>query len=431
MHDDIKAVSAVPEKDHNNNDIKPTEGHDSFHTPEEVAAHDGNGKIDGNPDNKIEGDVPQVKDKPLKPTGLNHTGPKKHRFWPLNKKQWIIAGSSVAVLAIIVGGIVFVASRHKPTVATITRQQVHVTTPVKSNTVPSTLSGLPVNPSANARPITAVMIENTPAARPQSGLSQAGVVFEALTEGGISRFMALYQDQTPTNVGPVRSVRPYYIDWALGFDAPIAHDGGSPLALSDLTAWGAKNLDQMYNPGPYTRISSRPAPHNLYASIPGLISLEASNGWTSSNYNGWPRKADAPSKNPNAANIVFNLSYSTYNVQYTYDTATNSYNRNEDGAPQIDANNNQQLSPKVVIGMIVPYSLGPLDSSNAYYSVYQTIGTGQAYVFQDGTVTIGTWSKTSANAPLQFLDSSGQPIKLNAGQTWITALKSNQELTYN
>ena len=81
--------------------------------------------------------------------------------------------------------------------------------------------------------------------------------------------------------------------------------------------------------------------------------------------------------------------------------------------------------------MIVPYSLGPLDSSNAYYSVYQTIGTGQAYVFQDGTVTIGTWSKTSANAPLQFLDSSGQPIKLNAGQTWITALKSNQELTYN
>ena len=429
MHEDIKLVPPVPEKDQNNDDINPSESHNSFHTPEEIAAHD-----DGDKSNKSQArleDNPKVAEEAMKPTVSHHGNPKKHRFWPLSKKQWIIVGSVVAVLAIIIGSLVYTASRHKPVVATITRQQVHTAPTVKSNTVASTLSGLPVNPSANARPITAVMVENTPEARPQSGLSQAGVVFEALTEGGISRFMALYQDQTPTNVGPVRSVRPYYIDWALGFDAPIAHDGGSPQALSDLTAWGAKNLDQMYNPGPYTRISSRPAPHNLYASIPGLISLEASNGWTSSNFSGWPRKTDAPSKNPNAANIVFNLSYSTYNVQYTYDASTNSYNRNEDGAPQVDANNNQQLSPKVVIGMVVPYSLGPLDSSNANYSVYQTIGSGQAYVFQDGSVTIGTWSKASANAPLKFLDSSGQPLKLNAGQTWITALKSNQELTYN
>ncbi len=407
---------------------EPSEKNQPFHTPEELAAHDNISLDDAKDSVKA---TPIEERVPTKPLALNHKTGKKHRFWPLSKKQWLIGGVIVVVLLAAIGGIIYAAQRHKPVVATISRKQVEKAAPIKTDTVPSTLSGLPVNPSANARPITAVMVENTPAARPQSGLSQAGVVFEALTEGGISRFMALFQDQTPTNVGPVRSVRPYYIDWALGFDAPIAHDGGSPEALADLTAWGAKNLDQMFNPGPYTRIASRPAPHNLYASIPGLISLEASKGWTSSSFTGWPRKADSPSKTPNAANIIFNLSYSTYNVQYTYNASTNSYNRNEDGAPQVDANTNQQLSPKVVIGMIVPYSLGALDSTNAYYSVYQTIGSGQAYVFQDGSVTIGTWNKASANAPLQFLTASGQPLKLNAGQTWITALKSNQQLTYN
>jgi len=114
----------------------------------------------------------------------------------------------------------------------------------KPTTEASKLTGVQVDPAVNQRPTTAVMIENSTAARPQSGLDQAGVVFEAIAEGGITRFEAIYQDSQPAYLGPVRSVRPYYIQWALGFDAAIAHVGGSPEALSDIKTWNAKDLDQ-------------------------------------------------------------------------------------------------------------------------------------------------------------------------------------------
>lgn len=391
-----------------------------FKTPEEVAAHD-TGQEETGPANQIISSRSDIA-KPAK---------KSHKFWPPSKKQWLIYSLILLALVLIGGGIFLATQKNKPITINVPKKIIPKKTAPITNTVPSTLSGLQVSPSVNQRPITAVMIENLPPARPQSGLSQAGVVIEALTEGGITRFIAFYQDQLAPSVGPIRSVRPYFLDWALGFDAPLAHVGGSPTALAEIPTLGVKNLDYMYYPSYYTRISSRPAPHNVYTSISRLMSLEASNGWTSSSFTGWARKPDSPSKTPNATNINFNISYSTYNVNYTYNAATNSYNRSEGGAPQIDANTGKQLSPKVVIGMIVPWSQGSLDSSNAYYSVYKNVGSGQAYVFQDGTLTLGQWNKASPQAPLTFTDQNGQPLKLNAGQTWITALASSNEIKYN
>lgn len=410
MHDDIR-VPAAPAAD------PPKET--TFETPDQVAAHD------EAPDMTIDMADEEEKEEPL--AFSPQQTKTKRKFWPPTKKQWLIAAAVVVVLGI-GGAVAALALRHKPiTNYAATKPPAKAQT---SNLVPSTLSGLPVNPSVNKSPITAVMIENTPDARPQAGLSQAGVVFEALTEGGITRFMALFQDQLPTNVGPVRSARPYFIDWALGFDAPYVHDGGSPQGLSDIQSLGVKNIDYLDYPAYFTRVSSRPAPHNLYTSIPGLIKLEASNGWTSSNYSGWPRKTDAPASSPSVTSINFNLSYSTYAVNYAYDAQTNSYNRSEGGAAQTDANSGKQLSPKVVIGMVVPWSQGSLDTSDAYYSVYSDIGSGEALVFQDGGLTIGQWNKASAGAPLTFTTSSGAPLKLDAGQTWITALASASEASY-
>ncbi len=413
MHNDIRVMPPVPEVD----SPKPTHNH--FQTPEEVAAHD----------NVMQPESPLQHESIPIAAAVKHK--KQRKFWPPSRKQLIIC-SSVVLGLLLIGGGMFLAFRHnRPVTVNIPRKIVPPKAAPVSNTVPSTLTGLPVAPSVNQRPITAVMIENLPPARPQSGLSQAGVVIEALTEGGITRFIAFFQDQLAANVGPIRSARPYYLDWALGFDAPLAHVGGSPTALAEIPALGVKNLDYMFYPGYYTRITSRPAPHNVYTSISRLMSLEASLGWTSSSFTGWARKADSPSKNPNATNIDFTLSYSTYNVSYSYSPSTNSYNRSEGGAPQIDANTGKQISPKVVIGMVVPWSQGPMDSSNAYYSVYQTTGSGQAYVFQDGTVTVGQWNKPTPQSPLTFTTQSGQPLKLNAGQTWITALASSSEIRYN
>ena len=277
------------------------------------------------------------------------------------------------------------------------------------------------------------MIENSIFARPQSGLDQAGIVFEALTEGGITRFLALYQDTQPGYLGPVRSARPYFVQWCLSFSCDYAHVGGSPDALSDIASWNVKDLNQFYNGSSYERISSRYAPHNVYTSASQLNALEQAKGYTTSTYTPWPRKSDSPSQNPTAATIEFNPSTPTYASQFDYVASTDSYKRSEGGAPhmEVDANGNQtQITPKVVIAMIIQQSNGNLDSSGAYYTNYAVVGSGQAYVFQDGTVTIGTWQKNSNTAPITFTTSSGSPIRLNAGQTWITALGSASEVSY-
>lgn len=392
---------------------------ETFRTPDEVAAD----QVFEAPADSIEisRDTPQS-DKPA-----SSWRQKLKLSWPPGNKEWV-----ATLIIVVVGGfgIFLVLSHHgsKPIVAAQPiKARPKIVTPT---TVPSTLSGLPVDPSVNKRPVTGVMIENTTDARPQSGLGQASVVFEAIAEGGVTRFLALYQDTAPANVGPVRSARPYYIQWDLGFDAAYAHVGGSPDALADIKAWGVRDLDQFANGGSYQRIATRAAPHNVYTSISALNQLETAKGYTSSNFTGFLRKKAAPVKVPTAKTINITLSGPVYNAHYDYNAATNSYNRSEGGAPHIDANTNTQISPAVVVVMAMPYSLGALDSSGAYYSQYATIGSGTVYIFQDGTVSTGQWAKTSATSQFTFTDDAGKPIKLNPGQTWLTAVSSASNVTY-
>ena len=357
----------------------------------------------------------------------------KRRFWQSwSKKQWIIAGS-IAVL-VIASGITttFVLTRSKKATAPV-HPPVAVTKPtpkpVVPTTVPATLTGLPVDPSVNQRPVTAVMIENSTAARPQSGLDQAGVVFEARAEGGITRFVALFQDTAPSYVGPVRSVRPYYIAWLLGFDAAVAHVGGSGEALNDLKSWNVKNLDQEANGGYFTRITSRPAPHNVYTSIANLNALEAKRGYGAANYTGFVRKPEAPSKTPNATSISFNISSAAYAAHYDYNAANNTYARSVGGAPHMEldqAGNKTQIAPKVVVALVMPQSL----EADGLHVVYGTIGSGPMYVFQDGVVQQGTWHKTSNTSQFTFTDANGQSLALNPGQTWITAVGNSNLVSY-
>ncbi|MGH7141932.1 MAG: DUF3048 domain-containing protein [Candidatus Saccharimonadales bacterium] len=348
------------------------------------------------------------------------------------KREHLIAAAVVAILIIV--GLASFLTLHfyqpKPVPVAVVKRAA----PMIPATVPSTLTGLPVAPNVNQRPVTAIIIENIDAARPQSGLDQAGVVFEALTEGGITRFMALYQDTQPSYIGPIRSLRPYYIEWALGFNAAIAHVGGSPQALSDVTVWTVKDLNEFYNGGSYERISSREAPHNVYTSIAKLNQLETNKGYTTSTYTGFVRKIAAPVKSPNVTSINMSFSSSDFAVAYAYNAKTNSYERSEGGAQHMELNadgSQVQIAPKVVIGMVVPYSTSSLDSSGAYYSVYNVIGSGPVYIFQDGTVETGTWTKSSDASQITFTNSSGQTIGLDPGQTWISILASSQDLTYN
>ncbi|MEO8105114.1 MAG: DUF3048 domain-containing protein [Candidatus Saccharibacteria bacterium] len=392
-----------------------------FQTPDTVAAHD-TLPPSGDTTNSV---ITSVSD------GKGFLGLKRHFrkpkiHWPPNRKEIIIGCTIILLISSGLGSWFLLHHDPKPVAAT-PKIVIVKPKPVVPTTVPSTLSGLPVEPIVNTRPITGVMIENSLDARPQAGLSEPGVVFEAIAEGGITRFLTLFQDTQPDNIGPIRSSRPYYLQWALGFDATYAHVGGSPEALADIKAWGVKDLDQFYNGGSYHRISTRAAPHNVYTGVATLSQLGISKGYTASSFKGWLRKADKPLSVPTAKAVDFAISGPSYNAHYDYDVASNSYKRSEGGAAHIDANTNTQLSPKVVIGLVLPYSL----ESDGYHSNYNTLGSGQAYIFQDGAVTIGSWNKADNASPLVFIDAAGKPLALNAGQTWLSAVKAASNITFS
>lgn len=340
----------------------------------------------------------------------------------ITKKQWIIIGIVAGVLLIGGGtGLYFLLKDDKKPVVQEQKEEKKDETPI-STTVASNLSGLQVEPSVNGRPVTAVMIENSLDARPQAGLYQASVVFEAIAEGGITRFMALFQDTAPDYVGPVRSVRPYYVQWALGFDGAIAHAGGSPDGLNMISSTGAKDLN--HNSNYFWRVNNRAAPHNLYTSIAKLNEYEAQKGYGKANFTSLARRPEQPSATPTARKIDLNISTSNYNVHYDYDATKNIYLRSEGGKPHTDEKSGSQIAPKVVVAMVLS------QGKNGVYTTYGVVGSGQVVIFQDGIVQEGTWKKDSNTANFTFTDSGGNPIALVPGQTWFTAVGGRDKITF-
>lgn len=393
------------------------------------------------PDIVIYESAPKTSDPESKKERRLLVAPHKHfiRFWRFwlglgrNERFAILAALLLVFGAGALGWYYFIQPTGNPGLTVIHHPKPQPKAPV---TIPSPLTGLPIDPSLAKRPVTAIMIENSDGARPQSGLQDAGVVYEAIAEAGITRFMAFFQDAQPQYIGPVRSLRPYYIDFAAPFQASIVHVGGSPDALAKVTSGGYRNLDQFANGGSFWRINSRYAPHNVYTSFAKLDTLNQSRGYTSSLYTGWPRKTDQKLAAPTAKTIDFKISSADFYVHYDYDAAHNVYMRSEGGAPHLDLvgaadTAGVQLQPKVVIAIVVPQSNGPLDSSGAYYTDYQDIGSGPAYVFQDGGVTVGTWTKSNITSQINFTDSAGAALKLNAGQTWITLVGSSSLVKYS
>lgn len=383
---------------------------DAFRTPQAVAAHE-----EMTPETTTAGTIIGHHQKPKRTL--------KDRLRSITKKQWIIIG--VVAVALLGGAFAaYALTREDPKPVSVKKEEKKAPA-AKPVPLYATLTGLPItDASINERPVTAIMIENSQDARPQSGLNQAGVVFEAVAEGGITRFLTLFQDTEPDYIGPVRSVRPYYVQWLMGFDAAVAHVGGSGEALALIKNEGAKDLDQFANSSAYWRVSSRFAPHNMYTSIAKLREAENRKGYGKSNYTGFTRKEDAVSTAPTARTIDFNISGAIYNAHYDYDANNNRYLRSEGGKAHTDEKSGAQLSPKVVVGLVMP------QGKNGVYTTYGTIGSGQAFIFQDGVVTPGTWEKSGNKNQFIFKDSAGAEIALNRGQTWITVVGSTDRITY-
>lgn len=357
--------------------------------------------------------------------------PKKASWWkrtPKKKKLLILVPCAVVVLLLISLALyLLVFKKDKPVVVSVKMVAVvQKAPPPIPTTIASKLTGLQITPELNKRGVTAIMIENSIDARPQSGLLEAGVIYEAIAEGGITRFVALFQESQPDSIGPVRSARPYFIDWMLPYNAIYGHIGGSNVALQMISDLGIRDFGESAGGNTFNRLSTRFSPHNAYTNMAGIDALRASKNWENSDFTGMPRKAESPAKTLTAETIDIKLSSLYFNVRYDYDTASNSYRRSEGGTAHKDDKSGAQLSPKVVVALVVPYSIDP----DGIHSDYATVGTGQAFVFQDGIYQEATWTKSAQSAQIELKDAGGRVLALNPGQTWFTAVGGSNMVTF-
>lgn len=324
-----------------------------------------------------------------------------------------------AVLIAIGGAVAFVLTYRAPVASN------NYITPVQKKPVEkyySHLNGIEVASKADlSKPVTAIMIENSPDARPHSGLKQAEVVYEAIAEGGITRFLTLFQQHKPQLIGPVRSLRMYYVDWLAPYQASVAHVGGSHASLQEIRGGNYRDIDQFFNGGSYWRANDRRPPHNVYTSFEKLDALNAGKGYKSSQFTSFTRTDGKTSNKPNAVNIDINFSSSWYNTHYDYDKASNTYLRSIGGQASNDREEGR-LAPSVVIALHVNETTVMEDG---WRQSIVTTGTGTATVFQNGTVAECTWRKNDRFSPLELIDAAGKPVALNRGQTWIAAVPNS------
>ena len=307
------------------------------------------------------------------------------------------------------------------------------------------------------RPLT-VMIENHLDSRPQSGLSSADVVYEAVAEGGITRFLAIFYCAAAQEItiGPVRSARTYFMDFASEYgDYPLyAHVGGANKpgpanALGQIGdyGWLAKGNDMnQFSLGfpvfwrDYERIGHPVATeHTMYSTTEKLWEVAQKRGLTNvdeegnkwnENFTEWKFKDEEKLESRGEVSSVefsFWENNQDYAVRWEYSKETNQYLRLNAGQPLKDLNTDSQLLAKAVIVQFMNEK-GPIDEIK--HMLYTTTGTGKALIFQDGKVVEANWSKAKRQNRTKFTDKSGKEITLNRGPIWIEIVPVGGEVKY-
>jgi hypothetical protein len=290
--------------------------------------------------------------------------------------------------------------------------------------------------SVTSRPF-AVMIDNHPNAYPQSGMQKATVVYEALAEFGITRYMAVFVPGITEDVpalGPVRSARLYFVQWAMGYQALYAHAGGSPQALDTLgKTKQVVNLDALLRSGGayFGRSKKRSAPHNLYTSTADLAraagNFKAAELADSSSL-GYLFKSESAGVGGEAArSISYYFIYKQDPAGWTYDSATNTYLRTRRGKAGVDAASGQQLRTNNVVVIEVKERKIANDPKGRIEQ--EVVGSGAGRLFIDGVQQAITWRKESANTQLRFFKVDGSEVQFNPGQIWVAAVPSLANLT--
>lgn len=322
------------------------------------------------------------------------------------------------------------------------------------------------------RPILA-MIENHTDARPQSGLSQADVLYEAVAEGGITRFMGVFYCgavANPGKIAPVRSARIYFVNIAAEYNNPVyMHVGGgncsrdeaSGECTSDKRAWaleeladldwrkrGGNDFDTTLDSGVpvFKRDENRLGPdkvlaveHTMIGSLSAAWQQANKRGFTGvnddnksweSNFREWKFKDGANlDKRGDVNSISFDFwsGYKDFTARFEYDKDNNVYKRFTGGEPHLDLENNQQLTTSNLVIQFAKEE-GPLDSHK--HMLYHVIGKGKALLFQNGQVVEASWEKPNQTGKTIFTDKTGKEVQFVRGVIWVAVVPANNEIVY-
>lgn len=287
------------------------------------------------------------------------------------------------------------------------------------------LTGLAVDGNIN-HPVIMVMMNNHPKARPQTGLNRADIVFEVLAEGEITRFAAFYHSVKEGNIGPVRSARPYYLDLAEGFNAVVAHAGGSPAAKERFNQPGYPSLDGIEGDGKYfTREDFRQAPHNLYTSMESLLRGAQEQGFDDRGNFSPLLFADSvkDAESAETAKDIRIVYGPLYEVGYHYNNGTEQLTRFTEGEQQIDRETEQPLTMDNLLVIKAPHRV--LDDQGR--RDIELTGSGEGWLFQRGLVQEIEW-KYENGFTRPYKD--GQEVPLIPGKTWINVIPMDADIHY-
>lgn len=320
----------------------------------------------------------------------------------------------------------------------------------------SPLTGLPINAAIADRRALAVMIDNHLDSRPPSGLEAADLIWEVPVEGGITRFLAVFQSQDAERIGPVRSARVYFIDWVRELDAVFAHVGGHHEALRRLRAEDRDiaDADAFRAGGTFWRAASRDAPHSTYTTTERLRALIESRGWipleadrppsmVSSGWSnhkavvavpsagrpltGWSASSTIPAWRFGEASgepvetVSIGWGSPLFSVRYTYDSKSHVWSRELAGAPHRLSDGSELTTTNIAV-MFVKV-LGRPEPGTGTLTI-ETMGEGEALVFSGGKLTQGVWKKPTPAARTKFYKENGEEVVFRPGATWIEVVPS-------
>jgi len=301
------------------------------------------------------------------------------------------------------------------------------------------LTGLPTEERTTDRPIV-VMVENSPAARPQTGLHEADFVYEVLAEGDITRFIAVYQSVKSEEIGPVRSIRPYFVELGMAVDGILVHAGWSQEAMNLMAKHKWNHLDQVYGDHEYYwRDKSRKAPHNLYTSVElirkGAEARKFRAEWTDPVLTFARSDANGASEaSAGVAAVVGGEAAATvtipyiqgYTVGYEYDAGAKAYLRTMKGEPHLDKKSGTRLSAANVLVVEAPHRI--VDSVGR--REVDVNGPGKGVLLQGGYKREVVWELKNGVIRAYAEEGDLVDLPLLPGKTWVQIVPDVSKASY-